>query len=250
MTSYVYPFASGATTGRIDQGQDFGGTGPIYAIGNARITSLGAPGWPGGRGILYQLLDGSRRGQYVFVYEGVRPSVRVGQVVGAGQRIGSLIPGSSTGIEIGFADANGVPLSHSEYTEGKETVRGKEMARFLAHLKAGGGKTDYGGGPIGFAKQFVFGDPLEALGIGSGQGLKQDILGVGGQAASTVGAQVVEYIGGLLGEKAAPILLTIALVVGGAFLIYFGLARAVGVAQPVATPLRAVRAGAIAGAAA
>jgi hypothetical protein len=183
----------------------------------------------------------------VFVYEGVHPSVRPGQVVGAGQRIGSLIPGSSTGIEIGFADANGVPLSHPEYTEGKETVHGKEMARFLAHLKGSGG-SGYGGGPIGFAKEFILGDPLEALGIGSGEDIKHKILGIGGSAASSVGAQVVEYLGSLLGEQAAPILLTVALVLGGAFLIYFGVARAVGVAQPVATPIRAARTAAIVGA--
>jgi hypothetical protein len=41
---YVSPFRGGeVTTGRIDQGQDFGGTGPVRAIGNARILKVGAP---------------------------------------------------------------------------------------------------------------------------------------------------------------------------------------------------------------
>lgn len=133
--TYVYPFADTATVGRIDQGQDFGGTGPIYAIGKARILQTGAAGWPGGSGVLYQLLDGPRRGQVIFVYEGIKVLVEKNDIVQAGERIGEFIFPSATGIEIGFADAMGVPLSHAEYVEGKETVYGKEMAAFLASLK-------------------------------------------------------------------------------------------------------------------
>jgi hypothetical protein len=135
--TYVYPFANTATVGRVDQGQDFGGTGPIYAIGKARILKTGAPGWPGGeQGVLYQLLDGARRGQIIFVYEGIKVQVQQNDIVQAGQKIGEFIPFSPTGIEIGFADAMGVPLSHAEYTEGKETVYGKEMKAFLESLKS------------------------------------------------------------------------------------------------------------------
>src|SRR5690242_18234605 len=85
----------------------------------------------------------------------------------------------------------------------------------------GAGGTDYGGGPIGFAKEFVFGDPLEALNIGSGDALKNDVTGLLGGAASSVGGEVVSFLGQLLGEKAATILLNIGLVGGGAFLFYF-----------------------------
>lgn len=135
-SGYVYPFDPfKATTGRIDQGQDFGGTGPIYAIGDCRILKTGAPGWPGGGGVLYQLLNGPRAGQIIFVYEGIKVTVKKHDVVKAGHLIGEFIPFSPTGIEIGFADASGVPLSHAEYVEGKETVHGKEMAAFLAGLK-------------------------------------------------------------------------------------------------------------------
>lgn len=132
---YVNPFGPGATSGRIDQGKDVGGSGPVKAIGNARILKTGAPGWPGGeQGVLYQLLDGPAKGKIIYVYEGIRVRVHAGQTVKAGHVIGEIIPGTETGIEMGWADANGVPLSHGEYTEGLETVMGKAFTKFLASL--------------------------------------------------------------------------------------------------------------------
>jgi len=131
---YVSPFVS-ATQGRIDQGVDFTGAGPILAIGDARILATGAPGWPEGGGVLYRLLDGPEAGKVVFVYEGVQAAVRAGQEVSAGQQIASFVDGGS--IEIGFADENGVPLSHAEYNEGDETIWGHRMASFLSGLGSG-----------------------------------------------------------------------------------------------------------------
>jgi len=125
---YVSPFLS-ATTGRVDQGVDFTGSGPILAVGDAEILATGAPGWPEGGGVLYKLLSGQRAGQVIFVYEGVDATVHAGQHVSAGEQIATFRPGGS--IEMGFADAAGVPLGHAEYSEGKETVWGKEMASFL-----------------------------------------------------------------------------------------------------------------------
>lgn len=134
-TGYVYPFTSKATIGRIDQGQDFGGTGPIMSPTNAEVVSVGAVGWPGGAGVVLKILDGGRAGQYIYIFEGINVEVRAKQIVRAGQRVGTFIPFSSTGIEIGFCDANGVPISHSEYTEGKVTRGGKEMAAWLSELR-------------------------------------------------------------------------------------------------------------------
>ena len=133
---YVSPFLS-ATTGRIDQGVDFTGTGPIVAVGDAEILSTGAPGWPEGGGVVYKLLSGQRAGQVIFVYEGVDASVHAGQHVAAGEQIATFRPGGS--IEMGFADAAGVPLSHGEYNEGDETQWGKEMASFLESLGGASG---------------------------------------------------------------------------------------------------------------
>jgi len=133
---YVSPFLS-ATTGRIDQGVDFTGTGPIAAVGDAEILATGAPGWPEGGGVLYKLLSGQRAGQIIFVYEGVQATVHAGQHVAAGEQIATFVPGGS--IEMGFADAAGVPLSHAEYSEGKETIWGREMASFLTSVGGASG---------------------------------------------------------------------------------------------------------------
>jgi murein DD-endopeptidase MepM/ murein hydrolase activator NlpD len=133
---YVSPFLS-ATTGRIDQGVDFTGTGPIAAVGDAEILATGAPGWPEGGGVLYKLTSGQRAGQVIFVYEGIAATVHAGQHVSAGDQIGAFVPGGS--IEMGFADAAGVPLSHAEYSEGYETQWGKEMASFLTSIGGASG---------------------------------------------------------------------------------------------------------------
>lgn len=133
-SGYVSPLTSQATTGRIDQGQDFGGSGAVRAIGDAKIVRTGAPGWPGGKGVEYKLLNGPAKGRCVYVYEGIHVTVRSGQTVKAGSVIGTIIPGSSTGIEMGWSDCHGVPISHGEYTEGKETKAGKGFAQFLKSI--------------------------------------------------------------------------------------------------------------------
>jgi hypothetical protein len=137
-SEYVSPFLSAATR-RIDQGVDFTGTGPIAAVGDAEILKTGAPGWPEGGGVLYKLLSGVRAGQVIFVYEGVEATVHAGQHVSAGDQIGVFVPGGS--IEMGFADEAGVPISHGEYVEGKETQGGKEMAAFLDSIGGASGLT-------------------------------------------------------------------------------------------------------------
>lgn len=136
---YVYPFGKGWTEGRTDQGVDFAPThtgAAIYAPGNAEVVKIGAPGWPSGeKGVLLKLLDGPLAGYHVFVNEAIQPMVRAGQQVSAGQQIGYGVFGE-TGVEIGFADAAGVPLSHAEYYEGKVTKWGTKMKEWLSGLLA------------------------------------------------------------------------------------------------------------------
>jgi len=135
-SEYVSPFLS-ASTGRIDEGVDFTGTGPIAALGDAEILATGAPGWPEGGGVLYKLTSGQRAGQVIYVYEGVDAAVHPGQHVSAGDQIATFRPGGS--IEMGFADASGTPLAHGEYAEGDETQSGKEMAAFLSSIGGASG---------------------------------------------------------------------------------------------------------------
>jgi membrane-bound lytic murein transglycosylase B len=120
--------------GRIDMGVDFSaapGT-PILSPFNAVVVKVGASGWPGGGGgVLLQ----PAHGQFVYIYESVESVVRPGQRVLAGQKIGFGGPtASSTGIEIGFADANGSPLAAPVYSEGDVTAWGQRMALFLSEL--------------------------------------------------------------------------------------------------------------------
>jgi hypothetical protein len=128
---YVSPFLS-ASEGRTDEGVDFTGVGPIEAIGDAKILRIGAPGWPEGGGVLYQLLNGPRAGQVIYVYEGVAPTVKAGEHVAAGGQIATFVKGGS--IEIGFADPSGAPLAHGIYREGDVTEWGRVMRAFLDEI--------------------------------------------------------------------------------------------------------------------
>jgi hypothetical protein len=94
---------------RIDMGADFGGSGPVYAIGAAVITSASAYnyGWPGGGWITYEFTAGPARGLRVYVVENVAPTVEAGQRVTAGTVIGRMYNGGD-GIETGWAMPDGL----------------------------------------------------------------------------------------------------------------------------------------------
>ena len=91
---------------RIDQGVDFSGSGPVYAIGDGVVTNASAdyPGWGGGW-ITYQLANGPDAGLVVYVAEDITPSVQVGQQVTPSTVIGEMFEGGD-GIEMGWAQPN------------------------------------------------------------------------------------------------------------------------------------------------
>ena len=97
---------TGLAPERIDQGVDFAGSGPIYALGDAVITNASSTnyGWPGGGWITYRLTDGPAAGLTVYVAEGVTPTVSVGQAVTSDTVIANMFGG---GIETGWAMASG-----------------------------------------------------------------------------------------------------------------------------------------------
>lgn len=121
IAGYVNPFAKAKITpSRVDQGVDFGGSGPVTAIGPAVVTFAGSgadTGWgppagpaPGGF-IRYRLTGGPAAGKEVYVAEGVQPSVTVGQKLAAGDVIGTMTGAS---IETGWASGVGTqPLSQT-----------------------------------------------------------------------------------------------------------------------------------------
>jgi hypothetical protein len=94
---------------RVDMGVDFGGSGPVYALGNGIITNAtgNQPGWPGGGWITYKLTDGPDAGLMVFLAEDVTPAVQVGQHVSSATVIGTMYNGGD-GIETGWAQQSGL----------------------------------------------------------------------------------------------------------------------------------------------
>jgi hypothetical protein len=108
---------SGLAAQRIDDGVDFGGTGPVYAIGNAIVTNATGTnyGWPGGGWITYQLTSGPGAGLVVYVAEDITPAVTVGEHVTSDTVIGSMWNGGD-GIETGWAQQTGLS-SESELPE-------------------------------------------------------------------------------------------------------------------------------------
>ena len=106
LAGYVDPLLHAAVTPeRIDQGVDYAGTGTLASLGAAKVTYVATSntGWPGAF-IEYQLSDGPDRGCYVYYAEGVNPmpGLRVGTRIRAGQAIATIIPGWSSGVELGW----------------------------------------------------------------------------------------------------------------------------------------------------
>jgi len=119
---YLNPLrnVNGLVPERIDEGVDFSGTGPVYAIGDGIVTSAtgAAGGWPGGGWITYTLINGPGQGLIVYVAEDIAPTVAVGQRVTPSTVLGYMFEGGS-GIETGWAALNG--LATSELTEAVAT---------------------------------------------------------------------------------------------------------------------------------
>jgi hypothetical protein len=141
---YVNPFAHAhVTPSRIDQGVDYNGTGPINALGASRIALVSTTdtGWGNGNGwVSYQLTAGTYTGDYIYVAEGITPAVHPGQVLAAGQQIGSF---NGHSIEIGFALGQGdLALAHTVYHEGADTAAGRTMNQLLVSLGAPSGHRD------------------------------------------------------------------------------------------------------------
>jgi hypothetical protein len=99
---------TGLVPERIDQGVDFSGAGPIYALGDGVVTNAQGNnyGWPGGGWITYRLTDGPAAGLTVYVAEDVSPAVQVGQQVTSSTVVANMYEGGD-GIETGWAMASG-----------------------------------------------------------------------------------------------------------------------------------------------
>ena len=67
---------------------------------------LGMTCWPGGGAIIYRLLDGPFAGKYVYLAENITVTVRVGQIVRAGQRV-AILHDAYPNLETGWASGHG-----------------------------------------------------------------------------------------------------------------------------------------------
>lgn len=134
---YTSPFASRPALGRTDQGVDLSLSpgDPIRAVGNAQVVGIIQNWFQGQPYLWYKLLDGPDAGRYVYVAEQLVPHVKPGQIVSAGEMIGTYA-GSGTSLETGWATASGATLARSTtgYTEGQQTPAGSSFRAFLQSL--------------------------------------------------------------------------------------------------------------------
>jgi hypothetical protein len=109
--SYRNPLrgVKGLVEERIDDGVDFAGAGPVYALGDGVVTSADGAnyGWPGGGWITYRLSSGPGVGLMVYVAEDIIPAIVAGQRVSASTVLGTMYDGGD-GIETGWAQLTGL----------------------------------------------------------------------------------------------------------------------------------------------
>jgi hypothetical protein len=156
---YVNPLRTVADLhpSRIDMGVDYSGSGPILAIGRAKIITAGyvpgpEPCWgrtcapAPGAWIAYRLLDGPFTGKYVYIVENITIKVRAGTVVAAGQSL-AVLHDSSPNLEIGWAagrraETLAVARGHEcSCTDpgGWSSIEGRNFNGFLVRLGAPSG---------------------------------------------------------------------------------------------------------------
>lgn len=97
----------------VDQGIDFTGKGPVYALGEGTVTRYdpSGSGWPGqGALLVYNVTKGALKGKNVYVAEdfGAAANIATGSPVHTGEILGYASgSGLAPGIETGYADASG-----------------------------------------------------------------------------------------------------------------------------------------------
>lgn len=127
---------------RIDQGVDYSGFGPIYAIGNGVVVNTVGSGWPGGTFIAYRLTDGPASGLVVFAAEDIEPNVQVGQTVTSGTVLGQMYAGPD-GIETGWADGSRLPdtmaRTYRQFDGSNSSAFGYNFSQLLQSLGAPAG---------------------------------------------------------------------------------------------------------------
>jgi hypothetical protein len=143
-SGYLNPFrdVKNLGTSRVDEGTDFTGSGPVYAVGDGTVLGTTNSGWPGGTFIAYQLTgNGAAKGDYVYMAENCNNiQVHVGETVHSTTVLCTMVD-SSPYIETGWADgtAIGAAAAKSVYDElpsgaSYATAYGQNFTEFLDSL--------------------------------------------------------------------------------------------------------------------
>lgn len=149
ISAYKDPFrdiekSGGLSATRVDEGVDYYGSGPVYAIGNGTVTKVangsGSEWWGGygGNSVVYKLTDGPAAGDSVYVAEHCPPSPNISTApphnqVTSDTVICTMQPAS---IETGWAvgDGTDTPIAHAVYQEGHATAYGQNFSDLMDAL--------------------------------------------------------------------------------------------------------------------
>lgn len=143
--TYANPLrgVAGLSPERIDQGVDYSGYGPIFAVGDGVVISTYNSGWPGGTFISYRLTDGPAAGLVVYAAEDINPTVSIGEQVNSNTVLGQIYEGPD-GIETGWTDGRGdgttMAADYGQYGGGNSTAFGANFSALLVSLGAPGGQ--------------------------------------------------------------------------------------------------------------
>lgn len=148
---------------RIDQGVDYGGQGPVYALGNGTVDEVyhygENSGWPlslsdstDGGWVSYTLTDGPAAGQVVYVAESCNPTVTKNQQVNTNTVICQMNGMSYPWIETGWANGTaGTQALAAKYggNGSTSTYSGLNFAQLMNSLGAPNATPDtMNGGPL------------------------------------------------------------------------------------------------------
>lgn len=142
VAGYINPLAGqGWGLGRTDQGVDYlpDVPEPVRAIGDGVVVvSSTTTRWPGGAFISYQLTDGPKAGNVIYVAEHLTGLVPEGASVMAGATIATAWPGYPW-TEWGWATCSGdLPVvQYDGAPDGTPMTGGSAFARFMRELGAG-----------------------------------------------------------------------------------------------------------------
>lgn len=223
----------------VDQGVDFTGKGAIPALDAATVTDIGtAHIIEGGTYpyVVYRLNAGPHKGQYVYVAEQFKPTVKVGEKLQAGQAIG-VAKGGYPGIEIGFNKGpKGWQAVAPLPPKGQPTAAGHQMLayiRSLAHKGHGGTAVPVSAhgvpvsftGDVGKALGNAFSNPFGGGGI---LGPNSPVPGVGPAASAVDAAKGLGELAGKVLSDPGYIVLWLGFFAVGVAFLFLGVERLLG----------------------